>query len=92
MALDVCVSETLSIKEHKHKNKEITTKNSYDAAYGINSSQTSSTSNKLEASPKLILQHNIAPHPTHKIAYVISPNEVESEQIFTAHADNTGKK
>ncbi|VDN81196.1 unnamed protein product [Brugia pahangi] len=85
-------SETLI----KNSFKEITTKNSYDGAYGINSSQTGSTSDKLETSPKeqqqLILQHNIVPDPTHKAAYVTSPNKVESQQIFIEHADNTGKK
>ncbi|VDM14538.1 unnamed protein product [Wuchereria bancrofti] len=88
--------ETIIQSETLIKNKEITTKNSYDGAYGINSSQTGSTSDKFETSPEeqqqLILQHNIAPVPTHKVAYVISPNKVESEQIFIEQADNTGKK
>lgn len=97
-------SSTITLKKKKKNadenflyfSKEITTKNSYDGAYGINSSQTGSTSDKLETSPKeqqqLILQHNIVPDPTHKDTYVTSPNKVESEQIFIEHTDNTGKK
>ncbi|KAK6112332.1 hypothetical protein QQG55_47275 [Brugia pahangi] len=93
--IKTCIN-TRAEMEARAAAKEITTKNSYDGAYGINSSQTGSTSDKLETSPKeqqqLILQHNIVPDPTHKAAYVTSPNKVESQQIFIEHADNTGKK
>lgn len=79
--------------------KEITAENTYDGVFGINYSQTGSTSNRFRTSPleQLTLQHvaganSIVPQPTCKATDVLSSNKVESEQIFTEQADNAGKK
>ncbi|KAL3990228.1 hypothetical protein ACH3XW_30895 [Acanthocheilonema viteae] len=96
--IKTCIN-TRAEMETRATAKEITTENIYEEIFGINLSQTGSTSDKLRMSPmqQVAEASSNASQPPRNAVDVVSPskvssNKIESEQILTDQAENADKK